>query len=112
MTEDPEATRAAVQRLHELYEASLCERLDKVAGALEAARGGDRAAIEAAWFVAHGLQGSAGSYGFARISEAIGRVAARILDDIEQRAALDASAWALIDDEMKAARRAAAEKRR
>ena len=111
MTRDPEAAREALQRLHELYAASLDGRLAHVETALAAAREGGRAPLEAAWLAAHKLQGSAGSYGFLRISEAIGRIGARILDDLEQRTLLDAEGWAIIDVEMTAARKAAREKR-
>jgi HPt (histidine-containing phosphotransfer) domain-containing protein len=62
---------AALQRG---YAGKLRARLDRLRADIARARHGDQSALEDAAREAHKLHGTAGSYGFAEVSEALGKI--------------------------------------
>lgn len=79
---------AAIAALNAEYGARLREKVAQVEGALGRARGGSSDALEEARGGVHKLHGTAGSYGYAAVSEAAGRLE-RLLKPARDEGPLD-----------------------
>ena len=88
---DPEGAQAHLQALHARFAVSLRERVERLDGLVEGARGGARDALDEALVVTHRLAGTAGSYGYREVGEAAAALE-RVLRSIVGGTA-DAGAW-------------------
>ncbi len=93
----------ALAALTDEYAAVLPERLDELVRAIDALRRqGDDAALTAATRSAHRMHGSAGSYGFAEVGAAAGRIELALPRTRAADAEARSGAWCTVDDALRA----------
>jgi chemotaxis protein histidine kinase CheA len=100
-----DALAAAREELRGEFLEVLPERLAELASAVERARE-DASSLGAARATAHKLRGTAGSYGFASLSEAAGRIEER-LDALLSGRATAGEVWSAVDAALTDARTSA-----